>query len=357
MAALFVFAVSFSQSCSQPESFPDVHSEKKSPGPACQTMEINDMPCLLSAFLETVSRAPVFCGRFFAPAVATAILLFAANSSADTLTLSKAGLSAEGTPLFVSAIFTTGSAAGGANSLKITLQNSGSATKFKADVLSSFYFNLANPSGTIPLSLNYNSGTGQAFQVLSGTSDRPVSWEPDLVIGGGTWTTSGTAATAPSNLVAEKDLNEGWQFITTTPPPVPGFRFGIGTVGNTNIANYLAGASPFNGIVVKGVEPESMINLGIYSTGTAIGSDVDPAGSLEDTRLLRTEAVFTFTSDQSLVGFDASWVNGDVAFGFGTDPESVLVPEPGSLSIAALGVALAAGWQVRRRKWSRSCSS
>lgn len=331
MAAFFVFRTWFFAT--------------KSPWVAYEQMEFNAMSCLL----------PVFLKRVFAPVSATAILLTAANCSADTLALSQSGLSAEGTPLFVSAIFTTGSAAGGDNSLKITLQSSGAATRFKGDVLSSFYFNLANPSGTTPLSLTYDSGFGQAFQVLSGTADQPVSWAPDLVNGGGTWTTTGTGVTALSNLVAQKDLNEGWQFITTTPPPVPGFRFGIGTVGNTNIANFITGASSFNGDIVKGDAAESMINLGIYSTGT--GSDADPASSLENARLIRAEAVFSFTSDQSLVGFDASWVHGDVAFGFGTDPDLVLVPEPGSLSIAALGVVLAAGWQVRKRKSLRTAES
>jgi hypothetical protein len=90
-----------------------------------------------------------------------------------------------------------------------------------------------------------------------------------------------------------------------------------------------------------------MINLGIYSTGT--GTDITPNGGLNGGRLVRTEAVFTFESSKALDSLDQTWVQGNVTFGFGTGPETVLLPEPGSLSIAAIGFLLAAGWRVRRR--------
>ena len=90
-----------------------------------------------------------------------------------------------------------------------------------------------------------------------------------------------------------------------------------------------------------------MINLGIYSTGT--GTDITPNGGLDLSRLVRTEAVFTFTSSKDLDSLTQTWVQGNVTFGFGTGPDTVLLPEPGSLSIADLGGLVAAGWHLRSR--------
>lgn len=300
-------------------------------------------------------RVSTFPWRTSVAACAASVLLFATTCSASTLTFSQTGLSAAGTPLDVSATLATGSDAGGANLLKITLRNSGPATVFKADVLSSFYFNLADPSGTTPLTLTFNSGTGQAYQVLTGTADVPVAWTPNLGVGqeGGTW----SFASSPSSLVAVNTWNEGWQFRTTSPPPVPGYRFGIGTVGNSFIASHLAGATSFESQVVSGTETtigESMLNLGIFSTGTSTVPDITPNANLDGRKLVWHEAVFSFTSSQSLAGFDPTWVPGSVAFGFGTEPDSVLVPEPCGLAIAAVGALLAAGSRWRRRRRPRA---
>lgn len=294
-------------------------------------------------------------GRF-APACTAAVLLaapFAASPcSATTITFTESGVSAAGTPLLVSARLDTAADAGGPNnSLKITLRSFGPATVHPADVLTSFYFNLAEPGTGDRPTLTYVSGSGRAYEVRTTGTDAAVSWMPNLASGAGIWTTSGSAASNPSDLVATVKFNEGWQFKTFDPPPAyPALGFGIGTVGNSKIGSLVPGSTQtFDGPVVTGTAPGSMINLGIYSTGT--GTDIAPVPGLDGARLVRTEAVFSFTSDKDLDSLTTTWVQGNVTFGFGTSPDSVLLPEPGSLSIAALGgVLAAAGWQMRRRK-------
>ena len=299
-------------------------------------------------------RLPGWVTTAFTVAVLLPLLVAATPSSATTITFIESGVSAAGTPLLVSARIDTAADAGGpANALKITLRNFGAATVHPADVLSSFYFNLADPSnGDRPI-LTYVSGRGQAYAVRRTGTDTAVSWSPNLLSGTGIWTTSGTAATAPSNLVAAKVANEGWQFKTFTPPPAyPGLGFGIGTVGNSDIAILVPGSTQtLDGPVVSGAAPGSMINLGIYSTGT--GTDITPVTGLDGARLVRTEAVFTFSSDRNLGSLTETWVQGNVTFGFGTGPDSVLLPEPGSVSLVPIGCCLAVCWQLRRHRRRR----
>jgi len=301
---------------------------------------------------------PRFLSRAFGPACITAIVLSVATCFATTITFIEAGVSAAGTPLLVSARLDTASDAGGPNNaLKITLSSFGAPTKSKADVLTSFYFNIADPNGGGRPTLTYVSGSGQAYEVLTSGSDKAVSWSPNLLASSGSWTTSGTGVNSPSNLVAVQKFNEGWQFRTLAPPPdYPGLGFGIGTVGNSDIGNFVPGASGttsgFSGDVVRGTAPDSMINLGIYSTGT--GTDIVPDGGLDKSRLVRTEAVFTFTSDKDLDSLTQTWVQGNVTFGFGTGPDSVLLPESGGLLIAAIGCLLGAGWRHERTRRARA---
>jgi len=310
------------------------------------------MHCVVSSFLHRRLRVR------FVPACTAALLLAAlfpaSPCSATTITFTESGVSAAGTPLLVSARLDTAADAGGPNNtLKITLRSFGPATVHPADVLTSFYFNLAEPGTGDRPTLTYVAGSGQAYEVRTRGTDAAVSWTPNLASGAGIWKTSGSAASNPSDLVATLKFNEGWQFKTFDPPPAfPALGFGIGTVGNSNIGDLVPGSTQtFDGPVVTGTAPRSMINLGIYSTGTGTATDINPVPGLDGARLVRTEAVFSFTSDKDLDSLTTTWVQGNVTFGFSTSPDSVLLPEPGSLSIAALGgVLAAAGLQMRRRK-------
>jgi hypothetical protein len=311
-------------------------------------LEITAMFCCIPSFFPRYFRLSLTAACL--AAIVPLALLRPTTCSATTITFTEAGLSMAGTPLLVSAKLETAADAGGPNNaLRITLRSYGAPTVAKTDVLSSFYFNIADPVTGVRPTLTYVSGSGQAYEVRSAGTDLAVSWAPNLLTSSGTWTTSGPGATAPSNLVAVKDFNEGWQFKTLTPPPAyPGLGFGIGTVGNSQLGDFVPGATEgFDGKVIRGTDPASMINLGIYSTGTGI--DITPNGGLDGARLVRTEAVFTFTSNRDLDSLTDTWVQGNVTFGFGTGPDMVLLPEPGSLSIAAVGGLLAAGWRLRRR--------
>lgn len=281
-------------------------------------------------------------GDAVAAAACATALLFAGPASATTITFTESGVSAAGTPLSVSATLATAADAGGpANALKITLRSFGDPSRYAADVLSSFYFNLADPSDGVRPTLTYLTGSGRAWEVHGGAgNDTAISWTPQ------TWT---PGSTLPSDLVAKNDFDEGWQFKTISPPPsYPGLGFGIGTVGNSNIAAFIPGATgTFDGKVVRGTAPGSMINLGIYSVGS--GSDIDPVGVLDGARLVRTEAVFVFSADKDLSSLKDTWVQGNVTFGFGTGPDTVLLPEPGTLPMLASAALVALGWAVRSR--------
>lgn len=270
-------------------------------------------------------------------------LALPAPARAAKMTFFDVGISPKGTPLEVSATLATGTDAWGPdNALRITLASYGAPTRYAVDVLTSFYFDLLDPlSGTRP-KLTYVSGTGAAFEVRSGSgNDRPVSWTPQ------TWTPGSTAA---SNLVALRDFDEGWQFKMFDPPPAYRFlSFGIGTVGNSGIDDFFPGVSAsFDGKVVRGTAPASMINLGIYSVGG--GSDINPAGVLDGARLIRTMATFEFLADRNLTNVSTKWVPQGVAFGFGTNPELILLPEPDTLPMAAATVIGGVLWRLLRRR-------
>ena len=248
---------------------------------------------------------------------------------ATTLTVPVSGTSAAGNPVSFTATFTTAG-----DTLSLTLANTSTTpTSAPADVLSSFYFDLLQ-NGVRP-KLAYAAASGLVYEVLRDEADRFV---PGRLPGGATDLRALT-----------KDAGT-WQFRAMNPGFPPGLGFGIGTVGNSNIGSLVPGSTQtFDGPVVRGTAPRSMINLGIYSTGTGTATDINPVPGLDGARLVRTEAVFSFTSDKDLDSLTTTWVQGNVTFGFGTNPDSVLLPEPASLSIASLGGLLAAGWRLRAR--------
>jgi hypothetical protein len=269
---------------------------------------------------------------------ALAVAASASPSVASPVILTESGYtSGDHYPLTVQAILT-----GTDTTLTIDLANLGPASRKASDILTSFYFDVVDPTTGKRPGLAWQSAVGQAYKVTASGTDQPVSWTPQTLTQG---------STNPSNLVAVNRGDQGWQFKTFTPPVAvpPTLGFGIGTVGNSGLASK---GLNFDGNVVSGAGPgNTMINLGIYSNGGGTGGIVATVG-IVDNFLIRNHATFTFqltgTDVTSLNGFDATWVQGNVMWGFGTAPETVLVPEPGGIAMAAIGGLAWVGWLARR---------
>jgi hypothetical protein len=269
-----------------------------------------------------------------------ALVPLALSANATTVTFVESGTSSfDGYPLTVRAVLT-----GTNTTLTIDLYNEGPASRKKTDILTSFYFNIANPDNGVRPGLTYVSGTGQAFAVDSTAilQNQPVSWTPQTLTG---------SSMLASNLIAVNPGDQGWQFRSFATPVTipPTLGFGIGTVGNSALAPQ---GINFDGNVVKGTDAASMINLGIYSDGGSSG--LLPANGFKDNFLIRNHARFTFavtgTQVTDLNPFNADWVGGNVTFGFGTAPETLFLPEPQSLTLLAVAAAAGIGWFARRRR-------
>lgn len=290
---------------------------------------------------------PIFPGSTFRSsrfltcmsAAVLAVVPLATSANATTVTFIESGTSIDGHPLSVRAVLT-----GTGNTLTIDLYNEGPASQRKTDMLTSFYFNIADPvSGVRPV-LTYASAAGLAYAVnKTGIhQDQPVSWTPQTLTG---------SSTVPSNLIAVNPGDQGWQFKSFATPVTipPTLGFGIGTVGNSALAPQ---GINFDGNVVKGMDAASMINLGIYSDGGWSG--LLPANGFKDNFLIRNHAQFTFRvvgGITDLNPFDADWVGGNVTWGFGTAPETLFLPEPEAATLVAVAAAAGIGWFTMRRGW------
>ena len=271
-----------------------------------------------------------------------ACVSLATSAQATSVTFIESGTSVEGHPLTVRAVLT-----GTDNTLTIDLYNEGPASSNAKDILTSFYFNIADPVTNIRPVLTYVSGSGQAYKVTTSGTDQPVSWTPQTLTG---------SSTLASNLIAVNPGDQGWQFKTFNPPATipPTLGFGLGTVGNNSLKPPAYPSDiTFNGNVVSGTDQgRTMINLGIYSLGTGTSGIVATDGII-DNFLVRNHAQFTFlvtgTEITSLNPFNAEWVGGNVTWGFGTVPETLFLPEPASCTLTATAVAAGIGWLVRRR--------
>jgi hypothetical protein len=282
-----------------------------------------------------------------AACLAVALLLAGSGPArAATVTFTESGVSGAGNPITVSATLVTSG-----TTLSIALSNIGPRTKAVADVLTSFYFGIADPNDGLRPILTYLSATGTACQVFAGAAnDSLVSWQtnPQQLF------TTPPASLAASNLVAQVAGDSGWQFRAFT-NVAPQLGFGIGTVGNSMIASVAgpgyAGAT-FDPRIVSETGPpgRSMINLGIYSNGNQpFPGDIDPVGDLSGATLVNTRALFLFGSSKNLDSFGQSWVQGNVTFGFGTGPSTVLLPEPGGIAMATSAAVVVLGWLAHRR--------
>ncbi|MFM8733636.1 MAG: XDD4 family exosortase-dependent surface protein [Pirellulales bacterium] len=287
--------------------------------------------------------------RSFAAAVAVATaaaaLLAALPARADiwsTTTLTSSGTSINGTPI-------TGLATLTFSGTTLTVQVSNSSTApsaYRSDILTSFYFDIVK-SGSIRPALTYVSGSGYAWQVYTAAADVPVNYSPPMP---GGLVPSGTGPHLPANLVATNTNDDTWQFRSWTlgtaqwdVTKFPQTGFGIGTVGNSGTTSGTF-FNKFNGSIVDG------INFGIYR---ADGDLTAPSNSLNGLVLVRNTATFTFTSPD-LMNFSCTDVQPYHVFGFGTDPETILTPEPGSIALLASALAGAAAWASRRRRGQRA---
>lgn len=280
-----------------------------------------------------------------AAAAAVAIGLLAAtpaHSAVWTTMLTASGTSINGTPLTGLATLTISD-----TTLTVQLTNASSATSaFRSDLLTSFYFDIVK-SGSIRPALTYVSGTGLAWQVFTAAADVPVNYSPPMP---GGLVPSGTGPHLPADLVAVNTNDDTWQFRSWALGPAqwdvtqfPPTGFGIGTVGNSGTISGVF-FNKFTGNVVDGD------NFGIYR---ADGDLTAPTNSLDGLVLVRNTATFTFTSPD-LAAFTDSDVQPYFLFGFGSDPETILTPEPGSLALLACGLAGAAAWAIRRRRAAAS---
>ena len=116
-------------------------------------------------------------------------------------------------------------------------------------------------------------------------------------------------------------FDDTWQFVDfggeMQPPTFNNVigGFGLGTVGNGGVDNN------FMGSITGG------INYSIYA------EPIDTA-NLENVNLVRDSAIFTFSG---VNGYTEADIVDLYAFGLGTAPDSLLIPEPATLAILGLG--------------------
>lgn len=261
-------------------------------------------------------------------AMLTASVLAAAPAFGGVI-FTGSGVSAAGTPVAFQAMLTIGGSTG--NDLTVTLANTSPVnSRYAADVLGSFYFDVA--SGTRRPTLTYAGASGFVYQVRSGTTDVPTFYTPQ------TFTPNCCAA---SDLRAVKAGDGSWQFRTMDAAMYPFLGFGIGTVGNSS--SPIATGNGFTPAVVG--TGTAMINFSIYR-----GGDIDPQGQLNLKYLVRNSATFRFTG---VAGYTEDAIAKKAVFGLGTGPDStllVVVPEPEGFVIVATGCLAALGWLLIRRR-------
>lgn len=255
--------------------------------------------------------------KSLAAAVAAAVLTVGclALPAAGGVVFEAAGSSAAGNPVAFRATLTvTG------DELTIDLENiSPVATSEPADVLASFYFDIAQDGKRPPLGLR--SAAGQVYRVLKDKADEPVIYTPPTVAGGKGSVAEGLGT---SDLVATKRGDLTWQFRQLDPTYEPLAGFGLGTVGNSNL-------KPAN------FDPQ-IVGTGDFAIYR--GSDIDPKGNLPGRFLARELVRFTFGG---VDGWQEADIGHRATFGLGTGPDSVLVVHVGEPAALPAAVAAAAG--------------
>jgi len=215
-----------------------------------------------------------------------------------TVTFNKTGTSAKGVDVEFEAQLTIVG-----DDLTIELFNYSLESLNPDDLLSSFYFDIVDDGGFRP-SLVLTEALGDVY-LDDGTTEVLLQDNADLI----------AVAQIPP-------VYDGrWQFVdynSELQPPtssnVTG-GFGLGTVGNGGVDNN------FSGNVV------GTIDYSIY-----VGEiDVPNLGNVE---LVKDSAIFTFSG---VSGYTEADIVDLYAFGLGTAPDSLLIPEPATLAILGLG--------------------
>jgi hypothetical protein len=271
--------------------------------------------------------------------LAIAVLLFTLSSSmAAVLSFFGSGISSKGTPLAVQADLTLSG-----TTLTLALANvAPTPSVFAEDVLGSFYFDIVK-NGVRP-TLNYAAAEGLVWQVKNNGPDLPINSAPSPVVGGlpSYTVATGTIPHVPSDLRAFKEIDQSWQFRPMDATASPFLGFGLGTVGNS-----LFGVNNFTPQIVGPPGPD-LIRFGIYRD-SLIAPDGKP---MNGQYLVRDTATFVFTSPE-LADYAPEDIVPQVVFGFGANPDTILVvPEPAGLAslvgIAVCGVICVASHRRRR---------
>ncbi|MFM8705737.1 MAG: XDD4 family exosortase-dependent surface protein [Planctomycetia bacterium] len=222
--------------------------------------------------------------------------------------------------------------------LTVVLNNtSPTDTIFRAEALSSFYFDIVRNSQRP--TLTYTSADGALYKLSSSGSDTQYWYSPQ------TFSTS----PKPTDLRAFNTNDGSWQFKAVNPAFSPFLGFGIGTVGNSLFNNGVQNG--FNGDVVSGPgQGNTMIDFSIYrSLG---GGDISPGNGLDGNYLLKNSGTFTFGIVSNGIDWSTADIRKEAVFGFGTGPDGIITvtPEPSAYAIALIGVAAVACRQRFRRK-------
>ncbi len=232
--------------------------------------------------------------------VLIACLVLCCAAANATVVLTASGTSAAGVDVAFEARLTL---SGDVLAVEL-VNNSPVDSLYPDDVLGSFYFDIVNNSGERP-AMVYESAVGDACKGVKNGADILIEAGADLRAG---------------------YIAGGWQFrddLDTMQVPMLGF--GLGTVGNSQLS-----PNGFNGNLV------SPVDYGIYTGEITTQPLTNPDALVKET------ATFTFSG---LTGFTEADISRSFAFGLGTAPDSLLVPEPATMVLWGLGALV-----FRRRK-------